>query len=72
MTTKNDKVPIRGNGASSSNPDKVSCLIVVFLVLAALTPRRPSSVYLNSTDAALDGEWCSSFYFYIMFLHLLQ
>ena len=26
-------------------PDEVSCLVVVFLVLAALTPRRPSSAY---------------------------
>ena len=46
--------------------DKVTCLIVVFLVLAALTPRRPSSAYLNSADAALDGEWCSFFIYYVL------
>ena len=40
----------------------MSCLIVVFLFLAALTPRRPSSAYLDSTGAALDREWCSFYY----------
>ena len=50
-------------------PDKVSCLVVVFLVLAALSPRCPSSAYLNKMDAVLDGEWCF-FYFCTMFLHL--
>jgi len=45
--------------------DKVSYLIVVFLVLAALTPRRPSSAYSPAvaqqsatiSTGALDGEW---------------
>ena len=37
--------------------NKMSCLIVVFLVLAALTPHSSTSAYLKSTDAALDGGW---------------
>ena len=42
--TKNDEMPIRHRRLFFW-PDKVSCLIVVLLVLAALTPHRPSSAY---------------------------
>ena len=53
-TAKNDEIcqmPIRHRRFFRTG--KVSCLIVMFLI----TPCRPSSAYLNSTDAALDGEW---------------
>ena len=54
-------------------PDKVTFLIAVFSVLAALTPRRLSSAYLPpvSSDTAvrhdqhglaLGGEWCSFYH----------
>ena len=46
---KNDEIPIR-HRRLFFRPDKVSCLIVVFSVLAALTPRRPSSVYPSAEE----------------------
>ena len=41
-------------------PDKVSCLIVVFLVLAALTPRRPSSAYPSAPRRRPSSSSCPS------------
>ena len=46
---KNDEISLR-HRRLFFRPDKVSCLIVVFSALAALTPRRPSSVYPSAEE----------------------
>ena len=48
---KNHEMPIRGSLRHLFfRPNKVSCLIVVFSVLAALTHRRPSSAYPSAEE----------------------